>query len=60
MAQEITNEQREEIARGLAKKFTGWADWDSNAIAAGTNGNEPHEERQYWRDVVDYVLFHKS
>lgn len=60
MGQQITNEQREEIARGLAEKFAGWSDWDSNAIAAGPNGNEPHEERQYWRDVVDYVLSNKS
>jgi hypothetical protein len=55
MEHKITEEQRESIARGLAEKFGGWSGWDSDAIASGPNGNEPHEERQYWRDVVSYV-----
>lgn len=55
MEHKITEEQREKIARGLAEKFAGWSDWESDAIAAGPNGNEPHEERQFWRDVVSYV-----
>lgn len=56
MTREIDPAQREKIARALAEKFAGWSAWESNEIAAGPNGNEPHEERKYWRDVVDFVL----
>lgn len=44
------------IARRLAEKFASWSGWDSDARCSGPNGNEPHEERDYWRDVVRFVL----
>lgn len=43
------------MAREAASKFAGWDDWDSNKPASGPNGNEPHEEREYWISVVEFI-----
>lgn len=43
------------LAQAAAIKFAHWDDWDSNEPASGPNGNEPHEEREYWISVVEFI-----
>ena len=43
------------MAREAASKFASWDDWDSEKPASGPNGNEPHEEREYWIAVVEFI-----
>jgi hypothetical protein len=43
------------MAREAASKFGSWDDWDSDKPAGGPNGNEPHEEREHWIAVVEFI-----
>ena len=45
-----------QIAREAAKEFGSWNDWDSDKPANGLNGNDPHEEREYWISLVEFII----
>lgn len=46
----------ETVARTLAV-HTGWTQWDTATTCGHTpNGNEPDEEREYWRDLARVAL----
>lgn len=48
---------RESLARDLASEFGSWDGWDTAKTCADTpNGNEPDDERAYWRGIVERVL----
>jgi hypothetical protein len=50
----------ERAARAMAK-HSGWDNWDTAKTAAHTpNGNEPEEEREYWRDLARIALGDES
>lgn len=43
----------ENLARMLAGKHGGWVKWDTAASVCDTPaGNEPEEEREYWRAIA--------
>lgn len=51
----MSKEEVIRMARKAAKEFGCWDDWDSNKPASGSNGNDPHEERDYWISLVEFI-----
>lgn len=56
----MDEEQIERTAKAMAL-YSGWDKWESAKNFCDTlSGNEPEEERQYWRELAKIAISHKE